>query len=121
MVFCGKHLIGSLSSPPSACKESSAEQQYEEAREVETSALDFQQQMSDVGHFILGGKQPIGFILTITVSYYLRKISVRISVKWAVPIGCIEGKTRNTIQLIEITTEQYKPQCNNIAGTQCPH
>ena len=36
--------------------ESSAKQKYEEAHEVETSASDFQQQMSAVGHFIMGRK-----------------------------------------------------------------
>ena len=36
--------------------ESSVKQKYEEAHEVETSASDFKQPMSAVGHFIMGRK-----------------------------------------------------------------
>ena len=53
-------------------------------------------------HF--GGKAAYRFHINHHSELYLWKIPVRISVKWVVPIGCIEGKTRNTIQWIEITT-----------------
>ena len=53
-------------------------------------------------HF--GGKAAYRFHINHHSELYLWKIPVRIYVKWVVPIGCIEGKTRNTIQWIEITT-----------------
>ena len=101
--------------------ESSVKQKYEEAHEVETSASDFQQQISAVGHFIMGRKSGQYYFQITNHGGVIMGKKKPVRKNQVVPIAYIEGKTRNTIQWIEIPTEQYKAQCNNTVGTQCLH
>ena len=120
-------LHGGVSFPFEICmpcwKHPSANQQYEETHEEETSAAGFQQQMPDVDHFIKGRKNGTTVRAIIWLIFCLWKIRVRKEICQYVH-GGLEGgfcctQFTNQEHNTELKSRQYMWQCDcSTAWTQ---